>query len=36
MYLREQRRIETMFDDAQPKDNDVFGLIARDDYFGES
>lgn len=36
MYLREQRRIEAMFDHAQPKDDDVFGLIGCDDYFGES
>jgi len=36
MYLREQRRIEAMLDHAQPKDDDVFGLITRDDYFGAS
>jgi len=36
LYLREQRRIQKMFDEAQPKDDGGFGLIARDDYFGES
>lgn len=35
-YLREQRRIHTMFDDEQPADEQVFGQVARDDYFGES
>ncbi|WP_160086903.1 hypothetical protein [Pseudomonas sp. 9AZ] len=36
LYLREQRWIQTMFDEAQPTDDGGFGLIARDDYFGES
>jgi hypothetical protein len=35
-YLREQRRVRTMFDDDQPKDDQVFGRVARDDYFGGS
>lgn len=35
-YLREQRRTQTMCDEAQPKDDCVFGLTARGDYFGES
>jgi hypothetical protein len=35
-YLREQRRIHTLFDDDQPEDDQVFGRVARDDYFGES
>lgn len=35
-YLREQRRIHALFDYDQPSDGQVFGLIARDDYFGES
>ena len=36
-YLREQRRIQNLFDDdEQPVDNEVFGRVARDDFFGES
>ena len=35
-YLREQRRIHTMFDDDQPKDDLTFGRVAHDDFFGES
>jgi len=34
-YLCEQRRIHTLFDDEQPIDDQVFGRIARDDFFGE-
>ena len=35
-YLRQERRIHTFFDDEQPTDDQVFGRIARDDFFGES
>jgi len=35
-YLREQRRINTLFDDEKPADDQVFGRVARDDFFGES
>jgi len=35
-YLRQERRIHTMFDDEQPADDQVFGRLARDDFFGES
>lgn len=35
-YLRQERRINTMFDDEQPVDDQVFGRVARDDFFGES
>lgn len=35
-YLREQRRIHTLFDDEQPAGDQVFGRAARDDFFGES
>lgn len=35
-YLRQERRIHTLFDDAQPTDDQVFGRVARDDFFGES
>lgn len=35
-YLRQERRSNTMFDDVQPMDEQVFGLVARDDFYGES
>ncbi|MDD2162607.1 hypothetical protein N1078_18770 [Pseudomonas sp. MIL19] len=35
-YLRQERRIHTLFDDEQPADDQVFGRVARDDFFGES
>ncbi|WP_313478849.1 hypothetical protein [Stutzerimonas kunmingensis] len=35
-YLRQERRIHTLFDEEQPADDQVFGRIARDDFFGES
>ncbi len=35
-YLRQERRIHTMFDDEKPADDQVFGPVARDDFFGES
>lgn len=35
-YLRQERRSNTLFDDVQPMDEQVFGLVARDDFFGES
>lgn len=35
-YLREQRRIHTLFDDEQLADDEAFGRVVRDDYFGES
>jgi hypothetical protein len=34
-YLKQERRINTMFDDDQPVD-EAFGRVARDDFFGES
>ncbi|WAG79126.1 hypothetical protein LMK08_00210 [Metapseudomonas furukawaii] len=34
-YLRQERRINRMFDDDQPVDQS-FGRVARDDFFGES
>ena len=35
-YLRQERRINRLFDDDTPVDNPSFGQIARDDWFGES
>ncbi|WP_233787821.1 hypothetical protein [Pseudomonas yangonensis] len=35
-YLRQERRINTLFDDAQLPDDKVFGRVAHDDYFSES
>lgn len=35
-YLRQQRRINTLFDDEPPVDDPSFGRVARDDFFGES
>ena len=35
-YLRQERRIHTLFDDEQPADEQVFGRLVSDDYFGES
>jgi hypothetical protein len=35
-YLREQRRINSLFDDEQPADDQEFGRIARNKFFGES
>lgn len=35
-YLREQRRINTLFDDDQPADDQIFGRVAREDFWGES
>lgn len=34
-YLKQERRINTMFDDDRPAD-EAFGRVARDDFFGES
>lgn len=35
-YLRQERRIHTMFDEDQPADEQAFGRVARDDFWGES
>jgi len=35
-FLRQERRINTMFDDEPPADDKAFGRVARDDLFGES
>lgn len=35
-YLREQRRINSLFDDELPADDQEFGRIARNNFFGES
>ncbi len=35
-YLRQERRINRLFEDEQPADNQTFGRVARDDFFGES
>lgn len=35
LYLRQERRIQRLFDDEQP-DDEAFGRVARDDYWGES
>ena len=35
-YLRQERRIHTLFDAEQPADDQVFGRVACDDFFGES
>ena len=35
-FLRQERRIQTLFDDEQPADDQVFGRVAHDDFFGES
>jgi len=34
-YLRQERRIHTLFDDEQPTDDQVFGRVVRDDFFGD-
>lgn len=34
-YLRQERRIHTLFDDDQPADDQVFGRVVRDDFFGD-
>ncbi|MCQ4348879.1 hypothetical protein NGA35_15895 [Pseudomonas stutzeri] len=34
-HLRQVRRIQRLFDDEQP-DDEAFGRVARDDYWGES
>jgi hypothetical protein len=34
-YLRQQRRINTIFDDDQPTDDQAFGQVAREDFWGE-
>lgn len=34
-YLRQNRRIHRLFDDEQP-DDEAFGLVVRDDFWGES
>jgi len=35
-YLRQQRRINPLFDDDQPADDQIFGRVAREDFWGES
>lgn len=35
-YLRQERRIASLFDDDQLDKGIEFGLIAREDFFGES
>ncbi|MFD3299226.1 hypothetical protein [Aquipseudomonas alcaligenes] len=35
-YLRQQRRINTIFDDDRQTDDQAFGQVAREDYWGES
>ena len=35
-YLRQERRIHTLFDDEQTADDQVLGQVSRDDFFGES
>jgi hypothetical protein len=35
-YLREQRRIHTLFDDDPPSDDQEFGRVARGDFWNES
>lgn len=35
-YLRQERRIHTLFEDEQAADGQAFGRVARDDFFGES
>lgn len=35
-YLRQERRINGLFDEVQSVDDPAFGQIATDDYFGES
>jgi len=35
-YLREQRRINMLFDDDQPADDQTFGRVACEDFWGES
>lgn len=35
-YLRQERRSANLFDDVQPEDDQAFGRVARDDFFGES
>lgn len=34
-YLRQERRINRLFDDEGPCDDQAFGRVARDDFFGE-
>lgn len=35
-HLRQQRRVQHLFDDAPLRDDRAFGRVARDDYWGES
>ncbi len=35
-YLRQQRRIHAQCDDEQPTADQMFGRVARDDFFRES
>lgn len=35
-YLRQERRINGLFDEVPPADDPSFGRVATDDYFGES
>lgn len=35
-YLRQQRFINTLFDEVQPSDDQVFGRVGRDEFFGDS
>lgn len=35
-YLRQERRINRLFDDEKSIDDQAFGRVARDDFFGES
>lgn len=35
-HLRQERRINGLFDEIQPVDDPSFGRVATDDYFGES
>lgn len=35
-FLKQERRTQNMFSDEQPCEDRPFGLVARDDYFGDS
>ena len=35
-FLKQERRTQNLFSDEQPCEERPFGLVARDDYFGDS
>lgn len=35
-HLRQERRVQHLFEDAPLRDDQAFGRVARDDYWGDS